>query len=449
MYPEKPSTTSNVWQSNTFRLVLIGALTLVLLIPLLLVQNLVRERKERQQEVINEIDSKWGREVFFYGPILKIPYKVYSDKNKNAFETQYAYFFPEELKNTSNVKTEVKKRNNYESVVFNASMNFTGSYVAPNFATKGIPNEDISWDKATILIRTTNLASIKNGVSIQLGGKDYTFEPIYEQKDNEDYYYENDSKANEVASLETGFINYQEFLANPSFSFTVQYDGSKKIAIVPIGKTTESTLTSNWANPSFTGSFLPYTKQINGNGFNASWKVLHINRPFAQQSFGSLPNISQYTYDVDFIIPVDQYQQNERATKYGYLVIFLTFLIFFLIQSISKIKIHIFQYSMIGLALVLFYTLLISITEHSSFSFAYFISSVMTVGLISLYSVSILKNKKFPTFIGLSLAALYGFIYVIIQLESYALLVGSIGLFTILAIVMYVSRKVEWSDSGK
>ena len=160
MYPGKPSTTSNVWQSNTFRLVLIGALTLVLLIPLLLVQNLVRERKERQQEVINEIDSKWGCEVFFYGPILKIPYKVYSDKNKNAFETQYAYFFPEELKNTSNVKTEVKKRNNYESVVFNASMDFTGSYVAPNFIAKGIPNEDISWDKATILIRTTNLARI-------------------------------------------------------------------------------------------------------------------------------------------------------------------------------------------------------------------------------------------------------------------------------------------------
>ena len=219
MYPEKPSTTSNVWQSNTFRLVLIGALTLVLLIPLLLVQNLVRERKERQQEVINEIDSKWGREVFFYGPILKIPYKVYSDKNKNVFETQYAYFFPEELKNTSNVKTEVKKRNNYESVVFNAAMDFTGSYVAPNFTTKGIANEDISWDKATILIRTTNLASIKNGVSIQLGGKTYAFEPIYEQSDNENYYSDYESKANEVSSLETGFINYQEFLANPSCIF--------------------------------------------------------------------------------------------------------------------------------------------------------------------------------------------------------------------------------------
>ena len=424
MYSQK-SSTSNLFQSNTFRLMLIGALTLILLIPLLLVQNLIEERKDRQQSVIDEIDSKWGREVFFYGPILKIPYKVYTNKEKNAYETQYAYFFPEELKNTSNVKTEVKKRNNYESVVFNATMDFNGSYITPDFSQKGIANDDIEWGRATILIRTTNLASIKNSVAIKIGGKSYNFEPIYEQSaDSANYYDGNSSTSIEVASLETGFINYQEFLADPSFQLSVQYDGSRKIAIVPIGKTTESTLTSNWANPSFMGNFLPYEKQINTSGFNAS---------------------SQYTYDVDFIIPVDEYQQNERAAKYGFLVIGLTFLIFFLIQSISKIKIHIFQYTMIGLALVLFYTLLISITEHSSFSFAYFIASLMTVGLISLYSISILKNKKFPAFICASLGALYGFIYVIIQLENYALLVGSIGLFAILAVVMYVSRKVEWS----
>ena len=306
MYSQK-SSTSNLFQSNTFRLMLIGALTLILLIPLLLVQNLIEERKDRQQSVIDEIDSKWGREVFFYGPILKIPYKVYTNKEKNAYETQYAYFFPEELKNTSNVKTEVKKRNNYESVVFNATMDFNGSYITPDFSQKGIANDDIEWGRATILIRTTNLASIKNSVAIKIGGKSYNFEPIYEQSaDNANYYDGNSSTPTEVASLETGFINYQEFLTDPSFQLSVQYDGSRKIAIVPIGKTTESTLTSNWANPSFMGNFLPYEKQINANGFNASWRVLHINRPFSQQSFGALPNISQYTYDVDFIIPVDE-----------------------------------------------------------------------------------------------------------------------------------------------
>ena len=168
MYSQK-SSTSNLFQSNTFRLMLIGALTLILLIPLLLVQNLIEERKDRQQSVIDEIDSKWGREVFFYGPILKIPYKVYTNKEKNAYETQYAYFFPEELKNTSNVKTEVKKRNNYESVVFNATMDFNGSYITPDFSQKGIANDDIEWGRATILIRTTNLASIKNSVAINRG----------------------------------------------------------------------------------------------------------------------------------------------------------------------------------------------------------------------------------------------------------------------------------------
>jgi inner membrane protein len=141
---------------------------------------------------------------------------------------------------------------------------------------------------------------------------------------------------------------------------------------------------------------------------------------------------------------VDEYQQNERASKYGFLVIGLTFLIFFLIQSISKISIHIFQYSMIGLALLMFYTLLISITEHSSFTLAYIIAGLSVIVLISVYSLSILKDRKFPVFIGVSLSGLYAFIFVIIQMEDYALLVGSVGLFLILAAVMYFSRKIDW-----
>ena len=204
---------------------------------------------------------------------------------------------------------------------------------------------------------------------------------------------------------------------------------------------------SNWASPSFTGNFLPddKTKQITSTGFVANWKIMHINRAFSQQTFGRLPDLSQYAFGVDFVIPVNQYQQNERASKYGFLVIGLTFLIFFLIQSISKIKIHIFQYAMIGLALIMFYTLLISITEHSSFLKAYIIAGIAVITLITLYSISILKNRKFPMLIAASLGFLYTFLYIIIQLENYALLVGSIGLFAILAAVMYFSRKIDWS----
>ena len=407
--------------------------------------------------MINEINSKWGKDVFFYGPILKIPYITYEENEvydqatkktiiqRERFQN-YAYFFPELLKNSSKVTTETKKRNNYESVVFSAQMDFVGKYLKPDFSSENIPNQDIQWNKATILIRTTNLSSIKNEVSINLAGKNYAFEPIYEnQSVRENYYNDDSSYYTDISSLETSFIDLTAF-EEGDFTFSIVYDGSSKIGIVPIGKVTESTMHSNWNAPSFTGSFLPYQKKITNDGFSSNWKILHINRPFSQQSFEVLPNIRQYAFEVDFVIPVDEYQQNERASKYGFLVIGLTFLIFFLIQTISKIKIHIFQYTMIGLSLVMFYTLLISITEHSSFLKAYLIASLLVVSLISLYSISILKNKKFPLFIGLSLLALYGFIFVIIQLDSYALLVGSLGLFMILALVMYVSRKIDWGN---
>lgn len=444
--PQLPQT--GFFQSNTARMIMVGLLTLVLLIPLLYVQNLIAERAIRQKEVISETSGKWGESVYFYGPIIKIPYKTYTetvlvDQKTKATTTQktviteYAYFFPETLKNTSDVTTKLLKRNNYESVVFTSKMKFEGQYTAPDFSSKNIPDADIEWEKATVLIKTTNLKSIRDEVRINLGGKAYTFEPVYRTQ--------NDS----VDALETGFLDAGTFKnkGNVGFNFNMIYNGSQQIRIVPIGKTTDVKMTSNWPSPGFTGNFLPgdATKKISDKGFEADWRILHINRAFGQQAFEVLPDLKAYAFGVDFIIPVNEYQQNDRAAKYGFLMIGLTFLIFFLIQVISKVRIHIFQYTMIGLALVMFYTLLISITEHSSFLKAYMIASVSVVLMISLYSVSILKSRKFPVFIGLSLSALYGFIFVIIQLEDYALLFGSIGLFLILGAVMYFSRKIDWN----
>ena len=445
--PEK-QTQPGFFQSNTARMIMVGMLTLILLIPLFFVQDLIKERSIRQKEVVSETTGKWGKNVYFYGPIIKVPYKTYTEtvsineKTKVATTekttaTEYAYFFPQTLKNNSDVTTKPLKRSNYESVVFTAKMKFEGNYLKPDFSPKNIPDADIEWNKATILIHTTNLKSIRDEVKIKLGANSYVFEPVY------------NTEKDSVEALETGYIDAIALHDNVStnFNFNITYNGSGQIKMVPIGKTTDAHMTSNWNSPSFTGNFLPddKTKVITDKNFVADWKVLHINRAFSQQSFEVLPDLKQYAFGVDFYLPVNQYVQNDRASKYGFLVIGLTFLIFFLIQTISKIKIHIFQYTMIGLALIMFYTLLISITEHSSFMLAYLISGVSVIALISLYSVSILKNRKFPVFIALSLTALYGFIYVIIQLENYALLFGSIGLFLILGAVMYFSRKIDWN----
>jgi len=439
---------SNFMRSTTARVFMVGLLTLVLLLPLEYVKALIRDRKELQNGMVNEMSEKWGGSVYFYGPILKVPYQVISETEitnkitkqvtvqKSAI-TDYAYFFPEDLKINTNASTENKHRNNYEAAVFNAKMNFKGHYTTPNFSSQDIKPENIDWEKASIVIKTNSLKSIKGAVNINFNGKTYAFEPVASENQNDT-----------VETLQTSAINLRDaFKSTVPFNLNIAYDGTEQIGIVPIGKITEAKMTSNWTSPSFDGNFLPESKHVDKNGFSANWKISHLNRGFVQQYFTALPELSKYTFDVDFHIPVDEYQQNDRASKYGFLVIALTFLIFFLIQTISKINIHIFQYGMVGLALIMFYTLLISITEHSSFMLAYLIAGVSVVIMIGTYSVSILKNKKFPLFIASSLTALYTFIYIIIQLESYALLAGSIGIFLILGAVMYVSRAIDWNNT--
>ncbi|WP_412476440.1 cell envelope integrity protein CreD [Flavobacterium sp. TBRC 19031] len=434
-------------QSNTAKIIMVGFLTLFLLIPLLFVQNLIEERSERKNEVDQEIATLWGSDVTFYGPILRIPYQTFENYNvtdtktgattiqKRAF-TQYAYFFPNELINVSTVKkNESLKRGIFNPIVFTANMKFNGNFTAPNLAKLNIPEANVQWEKAAIVVKTTNLKSIKSELSIKLNNEKLLFEP--QPDDKSDY-----------SVLATNLFNYSD-LANGKpiqFHFNIQYNGSNSINFIPIGKITKVTMDSDWESPSLEGSFAANdaTKVVNKDGFHADWKILDINRTFSQQYASALPNLDDYKFGVKLIDTVDEYQQNERVSKYGFLVIGLTFLIFFLIQSVSKINIHIFQYSMIGIALIMFYTLLISITEHSSFSLAYAIAGTAVIVMIALYSVSILKNKKFPLFIASALTVLYSFIYVIIQLEDYALLVGSIGLFLILGAVMYFSRKIDW-----
>ena len=439
--------------SITARMLMVGFLVIILLIPLSFINSLISERAYRQTDVVNEINEKWGNNVLVYGPILKIPYKTYSEiktyneKTKTYFkETKtrinHAYIFPETLKTDVDVKSKTLNRGNFESAVFTTKMSFSGHYIPTDLTAKGIKNEDIIWNKASVIIKTSNLKGIKSDMLFKLKDETYSFQTNF----NENSQNQNDY----LDVLETNFIKAEDISKNDdvTFSIAMSFNGSKQIEIIPIGKTTTMNMVSNWADPSFMGNYLPNdeTKDISQNGFKADWKVLHINRAFSQQHLNKIPNLNQFAFGTKFMVMVDEYQKSERSAKYGFLVIGLTFLIFFLIQTLSKIDIHPFQYLMIGIALTMFYTLLVSISEHSNFLKAYLVAGTSVIALITLYSKSILKTFKFPLFIGLSLTALYTFIYVIIQLENYALLVGSIGLFLILAIVMFVSRKIDWNN---
>ncbi|MFD2824101.1 cell envelope integrity protein CreD [Lacinutrix iliipiscaria] len=440
--------------SITARMLMIGFLTIVLLVPLSFIESLITERASRQQNVVNEINEKWGKEVLIYGPALKIPYKIFQQKmvtdkvtKKVVYETiediNYAYFFPKELDIKGTIKPEKKSYGIYTTAVYQSHMDVSGTFTKPDFSDLEVKDEHILWDKSKIIIQTSNLKGVNNQVAINLNQNQYDFESKYNGS--------NHHNTNQVAlhTLESKHLQIKDLPKDKTvaFNMNLNINGSKQIRFIPIGKETKAEISSNWKTANFFGQFLPYNDdKINDNGFHAKWKVLDINRPFSQQYFNYLPDLKDFAFGVNFMIPVDEYQKSERSAKYGFLVIGLTFLIFFLIQTMSKINIHPFQYLMIGLALTMFYTLLVSISEHSNFLKAYLIAGTSVIVLITLYSKSILKTLKFPLFIGLSLTALYTFIYVIIQLENYALLVGSIGLFLILTSVMYVSRKIDWSN---
>ncbi|MEH6765982.1 cell envelope integrity protein CreD [Aequorivita antarctica] len=445
---QKKSRFSN-WMRNsiTARMLVVGFLLLVLLIPLEFVKSLINERAYRQEEVVKEINEKWGNEVLLSGPIVKIPYKVISEEKifnekSNSYYTktketvENAYFFPDKLNIVSQVDTKPLNRSIYESVVYSAAIDVKGNFPKIDFSDTDIADENILWEKAIVLLKTSNLKGIKTTPIVNLASESLLMTPQYSTE------YLNTIQSNYIANAKEMFV---EPLA---FSFDLKINGSESLKFLPIGKETDATMKSNWHSPSFDGNFLPEdtNKEISEDGFTANWRILQINRQFEQSFFGHLPDLSSSSFGTKLIIPVDEYQKSERTAKYGFMVIGLTLLVFLLIQLVSKIYIHPFQYVMIGLALVMFYTLLISISEHSNFFKAYAIAAFSVLALITVYSRAILKGFKFPLLICGSLASLYGFIYVIIQLENYALLVGSIGLFLILAIIMFASRRIDWNN---
>lgn len=431
--------------SITVRMLVVGFILLVLLVPLGFVKELIRERGFRQQEVIEEINGKWGKEVTLYGPIFKIPYRTYKEEKVFNSETQTyltkqeevlhtAYFLPEQLDIQAEVDTEPLNYGIYETVVYSTQLQLSGRFDGFDFSSREIPDQDILWSKATLLLRTSNLKGIRTEVEVALDSASYALKPRFD--------------SSYISTLESGFVKgLEEAKDQPlGFSLALEMNGSQRLRFVPIGKSTTTQMNSDWHSPSFGGEFLPDddSKVIGPDGFKASWSILEINRQFGQQFFDQLPDLSGFAYGTDLIVPIDDYQKTERSSKYGMMIIGLTLFVFLLIQLISKINIHPFQYLMIGLALVMFYTLLISITEHQDFLKAYLISGTAVIGLITLYSSSILRSFKFSLLIFLSMTALYSFIFVIIQLENYALLVGSVGLFIILAIIMFATRKIDW-----
>lgn len=427
---------SNSVLLKIFAIVLIGVL---LLIPTVMINGLVFERDSTKMDAIREVSSKWGSEQTLTGPFLSIPYyryfRQYSEKDSATELVQvkeYIHVLPENVVVKGDIQPELRYRGIYEVVVYNSQIEIAGVFNQLNLASLNINPKDILFDQAEFVIGINDLRGIEQQVTLQWNRDSVSFNSGISSADVVM------SGIHAITPL-TG-----EDSARYAFSFTLNLKGSQWLHFTPIGKVTDVTVTSNWPDPSFGGAFLPDDREVNEQGFTANWNVLHLNRNYPQMWVGNRYVISESAFGIDLLLPVDNYQKSYRSIRYAILFIGFTFLAFFFIEVMNKVFIHPIQYLLVGLSLVVFYTLLLSISEHLTFNVAFILSALATLVLITLYVMAILRSVKLALFISGLLAILYGFNFTIIQIQDYALLIGSIGIFVILAAVMYFSRSIDW-----
>lgn len=422
-------------ESATIKLIVIGFIILLLLLPLAFVFDVVHERQTRYQEAVNEVGKSWGFRQSITGPFITIPFETKTNSVGTNVVTQdnKAHFLPEKLDIQSNLKTEVRSRGIFDVVVYNTDITMTGTFKQPDQKIfEG--SSTINWDKAMVSLGISDLHNLSNLLSISWNDSTINLEPGI---DNADFISSGVSAP--VTITPTGNGNF-------NFEIKLSLRGSEGIYFAPFGKETTVNMTGDWASPSFQGAFLP-THETNQNQFNAQWKVTYMNRNYPQQFTSNPQGLEESMFGMNLYVPVTDYQKNERAAKYAVLIIALTFMIFFFVQILNKVRIHGIQFLLVGFALCLFYVLLLSFTEHTGFNLAYLISAAMTISLVGLYVMAIFKNRKLSIANFSFLVLVYGFVFVIIQMQEYALLVGSLGLFIVLAAAMYLSRNITWSEN--
>jgi inner membrane protein len=419
------------------RLVIIGVLVMTLLVPVGMIKGIIHEREQRQREVISEVSGKWGREQTIAGPILTIPYDVHTQDGSGKIVTtvSQAHLLPDQLTINGTVRPEIRSRGIYKAVLYNGELQIDGDFSTDGLAEMGIAASDVHWNEATVSVGLPDLRGVKENNLVTWNDEAF---PI-------------NSGIPTAPVMDSGVSARVPLSARAPvqrFSMKLNLNGSGQLNFVPLGKVTSVQLSSPWKDPSFTGPFLPDKRQVTGQGFAAGWKILNLNRNYPQQWTGKNEKVIGSAFGVKFFCPVDEYQKSMRSAKYAVLFIVLTFVAFFITEVTGRSRVHPVQYLLIGFAICLFYLLLLSVSEHTGFAVAYLIAASGSTLLVTGYSRSILRSSAMAVTVGGLMTFLYSFLYTTLQLEDFALLIGSIGMFVVLGVVMYLTRKIDWYGMG-
>ncbi len=436
--------TDRLRSSILLRLLGLGGSMLLLQIPIGMIDGTIAERRASRMEAVESVTKTWGGRQVVRGPFLVVPYvrrwvdepNTREAKPTVREETEYLYVLPTALTIDGNVDAEVRRRGIFDVPLYVARLTLGGSFRLPQ------PNElpsntvAIRWDQTTLVLGLSDPRAIRDTAALEWNGARVPVEPgtgrmaLFDRGLN--------------AAVPIGVTPAGESLP---FGLRLTIAGSDGVSFLPAGSESTVHVQSRWRDPSFDGAYLPAERTVGPQGFEATWRVSHLARNFPgawQAGEVRLRQLDEALLGVSLLSPVDAYRTTDRAVKYEMLFIGLTFLSFLLFELIAGLRVHPVQYLLVGLALCLFYLLLLSFAEHVGFVAAYAIASIAIATLTTAYSRAVLGGWTRGIAIAGEVGFLYAYLFVLLQIQDYALLVGAVGLFFILAVVMFLTRRIDW-----
>ena len=433
-------------RSLLLKSLVVAALAVALLVPILMIQGLVHERQMRRNEAVGGIAYGWGGRQTVSGPYLAMPY----ERRWTTVKRETVDGKPRETR-TEHVESQVvrlpvtsvdwalgaditeKSRGIYKARLYTARLSASGAFTVPARSSYEDGTSRYKWGTPRLVLGVSDAAGIRAAPDIRLNDVPLPFSPGAGDSAM--------SGGLHVPLEGTDATKARAF----GFSLSLELAGSEAFALAPLGADTTAAMRADWPHPSFQGRFLPAQHDITAQGFSASWKVSRFAAQGGERPNCGFPcNRMGQEITVSFIEPVGVYQQLERASKYGFLFLGLTFAGFMLVELLRRLAVHPIQYTLVGLALAMFFLLLVALSEHIDFARAYATATFACVGLITAYLVRALKSVWLGLGFGTALAALYAMLFALLKAEDYSLLGGSLLFFALLAAVMLATRRVDW-----
>jgi inner membrane protein len=433
-----------VFSPHLIRVIVLIGLVIVAQIPIWMLGDLIRERQTRRDAAIREVGSKWGVQQTITGPLLVVPYVVHvpevDPRGATTIREEHhqATFLPERLTMGGRLDAEARRRGIFSVPVYRSSLVMEAAFARPSFSGWGVSEADIDWKRAQIVLGMSDVRALEAPTAIEWSGGAVELLP-------------GPGDAAPVPSGVHADVAWPAGASELTLRAPLQFKGSAGLYWTALGKTTVVTIRSNAPSPSFQGNWLPGRHVESAQGFQAEWRVPYLGRNFPQSwrdDAVSRDLLQSASFGVDLIESVDHYRMAERSVKYAGLFLLLTFATLWLVEVLCAVRVHPVPYLLIGCAMCVFYLLELSLSEHLGFGLSYLVATAAIVAQIGAYSVAVLKTAQRAAIVAGMVAALYGYLYVVLTNEDYALLIGSIGVFALLAVIMRLTRRVDWYGAG-